>query len=486
MVSSTVDLNNSSYQPRNIRTDNDGYFRIDGLNSGDYLLQTGITVLSSDGKLYETAPVHLEEGKNIGCDANSPLELHFPANGATAYTIFGTVRGDLPSRLGDRFLVALDDAVDLGIHGYKRERKLDANNAFTLKDVPNGNYKLSIYGVYGPEPQQNNRGNFTTMSMPYVELLRHLIATQLIEVRGQDISELELKPMTLPSITGAVYIKHPRTDWKDFKLSDLSVSLIPHRKNGSLSAPLTIKTDDQAEFSIGAADAGEYEVEIESTNPRHVRPKGLYVQSLNLNGKGVNPRFFSLPQEGAVQLEIVLSGETASAHVRVRQDTSFPLPVTALNKQCSPGTSYTVVLFPDPPVSPLIDSEPEQVPHFYLTSSYGSGCVGVPTGVGQNPAGMIMDIPPGSYFAIAARGFDFAYYQFRGWTARQGQMSAEQVRLLRTLETIAKPVTLQAGENVELELSDKTIDASRIAARVGVTDETENFHPQNGQSCCNR
>jgi hypothetical protein len=482
----TVDLNNSSYQPRNVHTDNDGYFRIDGLNSGDYLLQTGNTVLSSNGKLFETAPVHLEDRKNIGCDANSPLELHFPANWLTAYTISGTVSGDIPSRLGDRFLVALDDAVDLGIHGYKRETKLDANHAFTLKDVPDGNYKVSVYGVYGPEPQPDSGRGIVFMSSPYVEPLRHLIATQLIEVRGQDISGIELKPLKLPSITGVVHIQHPRAGWKDFKLSDLSVRLIPHRKNGSLSSSLTSKADDQAEFSIGAADAGEYEVAIEAAKPGRGTPKGLYVQLIKLNGKEVNPRFFSLSQDDTAQFEITLSGDTASAHVNVHPDTSFSLPATALNKHCSPGTSYAVVLFPDPPASSLIDSEPEQVPRFYLTSSYGSACAGVPTGVGQNPAGMIMDIPPGNYYAIAARGFDFAYYQFRGLTSRQGKMSTEQVRLLHELETIAKPVTLHAGENLELELADKTIDANRIAARVGVKDESENLRPQNGQSCCNR
>jgi hypothetical protein len=482
----TVDLNNNSYQPRNIHTDNDGYFRIDGLNSGDYLLQTGNTVLSSDGKLYQMVPVHVEDGKNIGCDADSPLELHFTANGQTAYTISGAVSGDLPSRLGDRFLVELDDAVDLGIHGYKRETKLDANHAFTLKDVPNGNYKVSVYGVYGPEPQPDSGRSIKFMSPPYVEPLRHLIATQLIEVRNQDISGIELRPLTLPSITGVVQIQHPRADWKDFKLSDLSVRLIPHRKNGSLWSSLTSKADDQAEFSIGAADAGEYEVAIEAAKPGRGTPKGLYVQLIKLNGKEVNPRFFSLSQDDTAQLEITLSGDTASAHVNVHPDTSFSLPATALNKHCSPGTSYTVVLFPDPPVSSLIDSEPEQIPQFYFTSSYGSGCVGVPTGVGQNPAGMIMDIPPGSYYAIAARGLDLTNYQFRGWSGRQGQISAEQIRLLRALEAIAKPVTLHAGENLELELSDKTIDASRIAARVGVTDETENLRPQNSQSCCNR
>jgi len=482
----TVDLNNNSYQPRNIHTDNDGYFRIDGLNSGDYLLQTGNTVLSSDGKLYETAPVHLEDGKNIGCDADSPLELHFPANGLTAYTISGAVSGDLPSRLGDRFLVALDNAVDLGIHDNKRETKLDANHAFILKDVPNGNYKVSVYGVYGPEPQPDSGRGIVFMSPPYVEPLRHLIATQLIEVRSQDISGIELRPLTLPSITGVVHIQHPRADWKDFKLSDLSVRLIPHRKNGSLSSSLTSKADDQAEFSIGAADAGEYEVVIEAAKPGRGTPKGLYVQLIKLNGKEVNPRFFLLPQNDTAQLEITLSGETASAHVNVHPDTSFSLPATALNKHCSPGTSYTVVLFPDPPVSSLIDSESEQMPQFYFTSSYGPSCVGVPTGFQQNPAGMILDLQPGNYYAIAARGFDLTNYQFRGWAGRQGQISAEQVRLFRALEAIAKPVTLHAGENLELELSDKTIDASRIAARVGVTDETENLRPQNGQSRCNR
>jgi hypothetical protein len=481
---------NRSQQTSQLTTDNDGYFRIDNLLAGDYFIQiptsTRIITLLSNGQTDALTPIHIEDGQNPGCGASQPLEFQLPANIQSTYSISGSVSGDLSARIGDRFLVELVDETAQGIYGNKYSGKLDAGHKFNLENVPDGRYRLNIYGVYGPEPQLNSGRGIVFMSPPYVEPLLHLIATQLVEVRGHDISGIALKPLTLPSITGVVHIQHPRADWTNVKLGDLSVRLIPHRRNGSLSSSLTSKTDDQAEFSIGAADAGEYEVAFDATKPGHGTPRGLYVQTIKLNGKEVNPRFFSLPQNDTAQLEIVLSGDSASAHVSVHPDTSFALPATALNKQCGPSTSYTVVLFPDPPVNPLIDSEPEQVPHFYFTSSYGPDCVGVPTGFQQNPAGMIMDIQPGGYYAIATLGFDLDYSQFRGWTGRQGKTSPEQVRLLRALEAIAKPVTLHAAETLELELPEKTIDASRIAARVGVTDETENLRPQNGQSCCGR
>lgn len=486
---STADLNRYQ-QAKEVSTDNDGYFRIDGLLAGDYFLQTpdagrNIT-LSSDGKLYEAKPVQLEDGKNAGCGANPPLELHFPANGGSTHSISGTVSGDLPERLGNRFLVELEESTNLGLYGSQYKGKLDADHKFHLENIPGGRYKLNVYGVYGPEPQTSNRQKFVTesvsMSVPYFEPLRHLLATQLITVSDQDISSLTLMQLTLPSVTGTVHIPHSPSNWKDFKPSSLSLKLVPHWKNGPVVAPIADKGENAGEFTIGAADAGEYEVQVEAADPHHTTNKVVYVASAKLNGKEVNPRFVTLPQDRTVRLDVELGSEMATVHAQVLPDKSFSMPVLPLNERCDrPGGNYSVVLFPDPLVSPDIESEPEQLPHFFTAWSLGSYCNGVSTGVNQYWDGKIQSVPPGKYYAIAARdnilNFGIAY---------QGYLTGDQRGLLSALTTIAKPVILHPGENLELELVDKTIEANRIAARVGVADEGENLRPQNGQSCCAR
>jgi hypothetical protein len=45
------------------------------------------------------------------------------------------------------------------------------------------------------------------------------------------------------------------------------------------------------------------------------------------------------------------------------------------------------------------------------------------------------------------------------------------------LVTIATPITLKPGENLELNLNNQTIEAAGIAARVGMPDEYENWRP---------
>jgi hypothetical protein len=485
---STADLNRYQ-QSKEVSTDNDGYFRIDGLLAGDYFLQSpdiGRTIaLSSDGQLYEAKPFHLEDGKSAGCGANPPLELHFPANGGSTHSISGAVSGDLPARLGDRFLVELEDNTNLSLYGSQYKGKLDADHNFHLENIPGGRYKLNVYGVYGPEPQTSNRRSLVTesvsMSIPYFEPLRHLLATQLITVSDQDISGLTLTQLTLPSVTGAVNIPHPPADWKEFKLSSLSLKLVPHRKNGPIVVPIADKGENVGEFTIGAADVGEYEVQVEATDLHHSTNKVLYVASAKLNGKEVNPRFITLLQDGAARLDVELGGEMATVHAQVLPDTSFAMPVVPINERCEGTGHYSVLLFPDPLVSPSIDSEPEQLTHFFIAWSLGTDCHGVSNGVLQPNDGRIQDVLPGKYYAIAARdnilNFGVAY---------QGHLTAEQRKLLSALATIAKPINLHPGENLELELADKTIEANRIAARVGVADEGENLRPTNGQSCCVR
>jgi hypothetical protein len=50
------------------------------------------------------------------------------------------------------------------------------------------------------------------------------------------------------------------------------------------------------------------------------------------------------------------------------------------------------------------------------------------------------------------------------------------------LTSIATPITHGPGEHLDISLSDKTIEAARIAASVGVADEQENLRAPRDQS----
>jgi hypothetical protein len=57
-------------------------------------------------------------------------------------------------------------------------------------------------------------------------------------VSKENLSDLTLQASTLSSVTGTVDIPDAPIHWKDLKPSDLSLVLVPHRKNVSLLAPL--------------------------------------------------------------------------------------------------------------------------------------------------------------------------------------------------------------------------------------------------------
>jgi len=285
--------------------------------------------------------------------------------------------------------------------------------------------------------------------------------------------------LMLPVVAGVIHIQHPPANWKDFQLSDLNVNLVPHRKTGALSAPVTLNASGQAEFAIAAADTGEYEVQIQSVKPNGL-DRGLYVQSAKLDGKEVNARFLTLPSEATAHLEIEIGSDMASVHVKVNPDISVPLPAIPLNERCQGPARYAVILFPNPLVSPAFNSEPEQAPNLFTGWSHGTSCDDVVSGAMQNMNGKIQLIPPGSYYALAVKDRSL---QFWGNGLRE-PISVKRNQLLDALTSIATPVVLHAGDNLQFELSDKTVDASRIAARIGVADEYENLQQQNSSSCC--
>jgi hypothetical protein len=471
---------------QDVSTGEDGRFRVDGLQADDYFLQywsnRGMRYISGDGRLNEANPIHIQEGKNVGCEANPPLEFHIPAAGDKSYSISGSVIGDLPARLGDRFFIELEDTHDIDVNAYGQEQergqeqKLSADHRFLFDEVPNGRYRLKLYGVYGPEPKSPDEsigiGPATTAelgcSTDYCIPLRHLLASQLITVSNQDISSLSLTQLDLPTVTGSVHISSPPANWKDIKPSDLQLVLLPQQKNG----PLVVDLTGQGNFTIGAADAGEYKLGIIPT--KYYRPvDSIYIQSARLDGKEVNPGFFTLPEENAATLEVELGSEMAAVQVHLTVDTSFRMPTQPINENCkSVGPHYGVALLPDPLLGSEIDDEPDRTVHLYFDQD--CTCRDPLTGNLQN-------VPPGKYRAIAAENIldmlliDPAMtYEI---SSHEIPMDRDRRRLWSELAAIGKPITLRPGGKLNLELQDKTLEVARITARVGVADEYESLSP---------
>jgi hypothetical protein len=467
---------NGYQQGREVKTDLEGFFRINGLLDGDYFMEA-IPVaagdfpihLSADGKLYESAPLHVENGKNIGCGGNPPLDLHAPSLD-NHYSVSGILTGQLPATVGDRFEVALEDALNTNPY-WPRRRTFDLgdDHRFRFDNIPPGRYRVDIYGLYGQKPKPDQ--GFS--SRIYVEPLSHRLASQLVIVSKENL-DLTLQASPLPSVTGTVEIPKVPANWKDLKPSDLSLVLVPHRKNGSLLAPLKDTDGRRGEFSISAADPGEYELRIEGAQNHTVRSP-LYPESVRLDGKEVNPNYFTLPNDGAVALQVVLGTEMATIEAHVSEDKALGLPALPLNERCSRiGGNYSVILFPSPSSNLDIGYRPEQRSRIFTAWSLGTDCKGIQSGTVQYWDGRIQDVPPGRYYGIAVSNI----YQLNPLIFNSPGASSTR-SFLSELMGIATPVALSPGEHLDINLSDKTIEAARIAARLGVADEQENLRPPN-------
>jgi len=89
------------------QTDSTGRFRADKLPPGEYFFAFPYgyfsTFFSSDGSLSAATPLQLPVGKDLGCGAESPIELRVPAVINQGHTIAGQVVGDLPRSVGTAF-----------------------------------------------------------------------------------------------------------------------------------------------------------------------------------------------------------------------------------------------------------------------------------------------------------------------------------------------------------------------------------------------
>jgi hypothetical protein len=422
-------------------TDLNGRFRAERLLPGEYFLAfpwgARAVFFSSDGSLSAATPVRLRVGESVGCGAGTALDLRIPIGIDKTHTISGEVLGDLPAKVGDRFWVSLIWDVNTSSgQAYVASAKLDNEHRFRIDRVPNGRFLLQLHSAYGPEPM--------VWSGPYGPV-SHLLATQSVEVHDEDVRDVEITPMRLPSVTGTVHFEHIPAEWKAFEVSAQHITLIPR----TYQAPFSAKLSSDGSFSIDPEDPGDNEVQIGQL-------RDLYIRSVRLDGHEIRGRYFHLSPNQSAHLEVEVSGDSGQVDASVTPDPSLPLPEPPVRESCgsSAWPEYQLILFPDP----LFIAEGERA-----SSVEPRVFFGYRVGSAEHPTLQIRAVPPGHYRALAAehlsKGLAFG---------RRGDLNDDQRKLWGALAALGRPLTVQAGEKLEIVLPDRTVDVARLAASFSV------------------
>lgn len=421
-------------------TDADGRFRAERLLPGEYFPAfpwgQRIVFFSSDGSLNAATPIRLHAGEDSGCGVGTALELREPEGIDKMYTISGQVVGDLSAKVGDRFWVSLLwDVGSSGAQAFVPGGRLDYAHRFHIDKVPNGRFLLQLHGAYGPEP--------TMWSGPYPPV-SHLLATQPVEVRDEDVPDVKITPMDLPTVTGTVHFTHLPADWKKFDVSAQHITLVPR----VYEAPFSSKLSADGGFSIGPEDVGDYEVDLDLRHP-------LYIRSVRLNGHEIVGRYFHLSPSPSAHLEVEVSADSGQLNATITPDPSLPAAEPPVQETCQVAAwpEHRLILFPDPLFSTEADAASSVEPHLVVGSRWSADYSKL----------QVSAVPPGRYRALAAEHLSKLFI-----LGRPSDLSDDERQLWRALAALGQPVTVEAGGKVEIVLPDRTVDVVRVAARLGV------------------
>jgi hypothetical protein len=426
-------------------TDTNGRFRIDGLSPGEYFLGSPLDVnrivfFSPDGTLATATPVVVDAGADVGCGKSPALTLLVPPNYKKTYAFSGKVTGDLPAAVGDRFWVLLLALRPSGEQQLLASAKLDREYRFSFENVPGGRFVLEMHSAYGPEPM--------TWSGPYGPV-SHLLASQDIDVHD-GIAEVSITPIPLPTVTGTVHFTHLPEEWKNnFDIAQQRITLVPREYRAPFSATLS----KEGGFSIGPEDVGDYEVNLDPRAP-------LYIRSVKLDGREIKRRYFHLAAAASAKLEVEVSGDSGQVNAQVLPDASLPMAEPSVSETCSKSKypDPIVVLFPDPiSAQAIANAGPDSTAKWRLFRSTAFGDR-------NNPTLQILAVPPGHYRALAIEGPGLTGSPF----GRPNDHSGLIEELWNELAALGEPVAVEPGGTLELALRDKTVDAYRVAAKLGV------------------
>jgi hypothetical protein len=429
-------------------TDSTGHFHAEKLLPGEYyvVFPSGdrVAAFSNDGGLSAAEPIRLRVGESVGC-AGTTLNFRIPAGAEQRHAVSGEIAGDLPKAEGDRFWVTLLwDMHDASGEAYAATAKVDDEHKFRIDRVPNGRFLVQLHSAYGPEPM--------TWSGPYGPV-SHLLATQAIEVRDQDIVDLKIIPVRLPSVSGTVHFEHLPTEWKAFDISTQFITLVPTTSR----APFSAKLSAEGSFNIDPEDPGDYEVTLNQLRAP------LYVRSVMLDGHEVTGRYLRLSASQAAHLDVFVSGDAGRVTASVSPDASLPMAEPSVTETCGsrvwPG--YQLILFPD---------------SLTLTEADSSVLIksrvirGYPFGYADHPSLEAGGVPPGRYRAVAAEHI---------WEAalfgRSDPLTKDEKQMWIAIASLGQPLTVQAGARLDVVLPDRTIDVARLAAKFGISMNANGF-----------
>jgi len=407
-------------------TDGHGRFRAEHLLPGDYFpafwWANRFVFFSGDGALAGAKPIHIEAGETPGCGSGPPLEFRRPAGIDEEHRVSGRVAGELPTNPGDRFWIFLYWLTKSSSLGSSLARtQIDAQHRFVLQDIPNGRFVLQLVSDFTPKPER--LGAIPMESVPRPPPPRCVLATQIVEVGGiaGDVTGLEIRPIARPSIKGSVHLSNVPEPKASYGVSGGSISL------GRYYA--TISPDNR--FKIESVEPGLYDIRLRLRHP-------LYIRSMRLDGQEVRGRYLRVPSARELSLEIEVSGDAGQVTASVVPDPSLPLAEPSLRGSPHPD----LILVPVP-----LDLRRTERGWTEPILVHGWGVA----------------VPPGRYRALLVE-------QWNGLIPYEAprDLSDDERRLWMALAALGRPVKIEPGAKLEIALRDRTIDAVRVAAKLGV------------------
>jgi hypothetical protein len=135
---------------------------------------------------------------------------------------------------------------------------------------------------------------------------------------------------------------------------------------------------------------------------------------------------------------------------------SLPRPEPPVEEPCDrgPWPIHQLVLFPESFPAQTGDSDLSAQPIVFF---------GYRTGDDVHPQIGVDALPPGIYRALAAEGLQHGM-SFAPWN----EVPVEELRHWSELAKLGEPITVKAGQKLEIALPDKTVDVARLAAQWGL------------------
>lgn len=272
------------------RSDDRGYFRIGGLEPGEYIVEAegmrrgfprGLSVES------DAIDVEVQEGAEV---SGLQLTVRFSEERQQRYRVSGEVAGVDLSREGSH-VIQMRSVPGAGRRGsgVSMATRAGEDGAFRFAGLSDGRYSLSY--VYRGNSAQNREGE------------RHSLGT--VEVNG-DVSGLVVRPLPPTGFSGAVRFE---------------------TSGGPRPLQLVLTSDDGAYFAWERVEAPDFRFEVSGLSPgeyklairNNWRASGeLYIKGV-VRGEEFSPTAAVLANEGVVDnFDIVVSDETARVYGRVK------------------------------------------------------------------------------------------------------------------------------------------------------------------------